>query len=54
MSNRLKKIEKKYLSIPFEIEDGLSTYDLQLLSLGKKYKVMNTIKAKSTNEYLAA
>ncbi len=33
-----RKINKLYQKFPFELEDGLSTYDLQLITLSAKHK----------------
>ena len=49
-----KRIEKRYNSIPFKIEDGLCTYDLQLLSLKIKYKKKTKVLKKEPEDLLVA
>tara|TARA_Y100001968_G_C19046906_1_gene567249 strand:+ start:64 stop:228 length:165 start_codon:yes stop_codon:yes gene_type:complete len=54
MSERRKKIDKTYLPIPFENDVGLSTYDLALISLAKKYKRTKRLKKEDYQDLLAA
>ena len=54
MSARRRRIDKRYQAVPFEIEDGLSTYDLQLISLSKQYKRTKRIKSEDLEELLVA
>ncbi len=49
-----RKIDKIYQKAPFEIEDGLSTYDLQLLSLTKKSKKNRRVINDQFEEIIAA
>ena len=49
-----RKISKCYQKFNFEIEDGLSTYDLQLLSLSNKSKKKQPFITNRLDELLAA
>ncbi len=49
-----RRIDKKYQIAPLEIEDGLSTYDLQLLSLARKRHCRKKIRLEDSDQLLAA
>ncbi len=54
MSERRKKVDKAYSLLPFENDLGLSTYDLALISLAKKYKKTKYLKKEDYQDLLAA
>ena len=54
MREYYRKVSKSYQKSNFEIEDGLSTYDLQLLSLGKIYKKKKLIIKDQCEDLLVA
>ncbi len=49
-----RKINKRYQKFLLEIEDGLSTYDLQLLSLSTNSKKNKRIVKENFDDLLAA
>ena len=54
MSKRRKQVDKTYRSLPFENDVGLSSYDLALISLAKKYKKTKRLKQEDYQDLLAA
>ncbi len=54
MGARRRRIGKRYLIAPFDIEDGLSTYDLQLLALAKQSKSNFKISKNAYTDQLVA
>ncbi len=54
MVNYPRRINKFYQKAHFDIQDGLSTYDLQLLSLTKKRKQQKRVYKDKHEDQLVA
>lgn len=54
MNYRRRNVDKVFKSLPFENEVGLSSYDLALISLAKKYKKNKRLKYEDYQDLLAA
>tara|TARA_Y100001968_G_scaffold311820_1_gene334314 strand:- start:524 stop:688 length:165 start_codon:yes stop_codon:yes gene_type:complete len=54
MDIRHRKAKKTSTSLPLESEIGLSSYDLALISLAKKYKRTKRLKKEDYQELLAS
>ena len=54
MSQSRRKIDKSYNKLPFENENGLSTYDIALISLAKKARKTKLNMEDNSNTVVAA
>ena len=54
MPQSRRKIDKSYKKLPFENENGLSTYDIELISLAKNARRNKHNMENDSNTFVAA